>query len=167
MAEPLEKPSTRRRAFRALLAGGLLLLAFRLLLPLIALQTINRRLAPAKLKLTASVHVSLPNLLILRNVHIQSTSQENAVSAERISITLRASALLDRNPQQLAQISLKGIRGSWNLRLTTPETNLNATAELPLPKHIPDAIEINIEDLSLTLPPPPGAPPAPSPSIFF
>ena len=158
MAEPLETPSPRRRALRALLAGGLLLLALQLLLPVIALKIINRKLAPAELKLTASVHVLLPNLLILRNVHIQSTSQENAVSAERISITLGASALFDRTPQQLAQISLKGIRGSWNLRPTTSETNLNATAELPLPKHIPDALEINIEDLTLTLPPTPGAP---------
>jgi hypothetical protein len=158
MAEPLEKPSTRRRALYALFVGALLLLAFQLLLPAVALKAINHQLAPASLKLSASVRVSLPNQLTLSNVHIQSISQENAVSAERISVTLRASALLNRNPQRLAKISLQGLRGSWNLRSTPPDTNLAAPAKLPIPKHVPDAIEINIQDLSLTLPPTPGAP---------
>jgi hypothetical protein len=157
MPEPTETNPNRQRALRALLTAGMLLLAAQLLLPAIVLKAINRQLAQANLKLSASLRISLPNRITLTNVKIQSTSEENTASAQRISVTLRSSALFRRNSQPLAHIAIHGVRGSWNLHSGLPHTNLAPANNPSPPKKIPDAFEISIEDLTLSLPPTPGA----------
>ena len=158
MSGPAEKQSPRQRALQALVAGVILLAAIHAVLPTLILKSINRQLAPANLKLDASIHVSLPNRITLSTVKIQNTAGENMVSAERLSIVLRPSALFDhRTDRLLAQIAIHGLQGSWAFHSTTPSGSDGAPHELSLPKHIPDDIEISVIHLTLTLPPKPGA----------
>lgn len=135
-----------------------MLLALQLVLPTLVLKTINRQLAPKNLRLNASVRISLPNLITLTNVKIQSDSEKNTASAEQLAITVRPSALLKQGAQRFAHISIQGIRGSWNVPPSPPIGEITSPAELPLPKQIPDAFDISIDDFVLTLPATPGAP---------